>query len=487
MLNSFYEGLQSETAKVIIALSIMLFSGFILTRVTKLLKLPNVTAYIVAGILIGPFVLGLVPATVIQGTGFLADVALAFISFSVGEFFKLSSLKKNGLKTVVLTLCEALSAAILIFVLTFFILRLNIGFSIILSALAAATAPTSTAMTIRQSKARGPFVDTVLQVIALDDVLSLIAFSIALSVAGPFLSAGDAPVEINFSDVVMPIITNIGLMIIGAFFGFFLKLLMPKKRTTDNRLIILISMLFTFCGICAVLGVSPLLGCLTMGMVYINVSGDDKLYKQLNYFSPPIMLLFFVRSGANLKIDALFTVSGNSGTVPIILVAILYFLVRMVGKYGGAYMGGLITKSPKETKNYLGLALIPQAGVTIGLAAMAQEAIGGIDGANLNTIILASGILYELIGPACANAALHLASAIPNKIEDVAPVETVDENGNKKSEVEILIERINKIREEIPEPEKIEMSPEEAAFLEAADEQYEALYELQRHRFRNRR
>ena len=122
MLNSFYEGLQSETAKVIIALSIMLFSGFILTRVTKLLKLPNVTAYIVAGILIGPFVLGLVPASVIQGTGFLADVALAFISFSVGEFFKLSSLKKNGLKTVVLTLCEALSAAILIFVLTFFIL-----------------------------------------------------------------------------------------------------------------------------------------------------------------------------------------------------------------------------------------------------------------------------------------------------------------------------------------------------------------------------
>ena len=157
------------------------------------------------------------------------------------------------------------------------------------------------------------------------------------------------------------------------------------------------------------------------------------------------------------------------------------------GKYGGAFMGGLVTKSPNETRKYLGLALIPQAGVTIGLAAMAQEAIGGIDGANLNTIILASGILYELIGPACANAALHLAGAIPNKLEDVAPVEPIDENGNKKSDVEILIERINKIREELPKPEKIEMSPEEAAFIDAADEQYEALYELQRHRFRNRR
>ena len=487
MLNSFYEGLQSDTAKVIIALSIMLFAGFALTRVTKLLKLPNVTAYIVAGILIGPRVLGLVPLTTVENMGFLADIALAFIAFSVGEFFKLSSLKKNGLKTVVITLFEALSSALIIFVLTFFILGLNIGFSIILSALAAATAPTSTAMTIRQSKARGPFVDTVLQVIALDDVLSLIAFSIALSVAGPFLSAGDTPVEINFVDVVMPIVTNIGLMIMGAFFGFFLKFLMPKKRTTDNRLIILISMLFTFCGICAILGVSPLLGCLTMGMVYINVSGDDKLYKQLNYFSPPIMLLFFVRSGANLNINALFSVSGNSGTVPIIVVAILYFVVRIVGKYGGAFLGGLVTKSPKETKNFLGLALIPQAGVTIGLAAMAQETIGGVDGANLNTIILASGILYELIGPACANYSLHLAGAIPNKIEDVAPVETVDESGKKKSEVDILIARIEKIREELPPPERQEMSPEEAAFLEAADEQYEALSELQRRRFRNRR
>lgn len=487
MLDSFYAGIENETAKVIIAVAIMLFAGFALTRITKLLKLPNVTAYIVAGVLIGPHVLGFVPRNIIDNTGFLAEVAVAFISFSVGEFFKLSSLKKNGVKTVVITLFEALSSALVIFVLTFCILRLNIGFSIILSALAAVTAPTSTAMTIRQSKARGPFVDTLLQVIALDDVLSLIAFSIALSVAGPFLSAGDTPVVINFADIITPIVTNIGLMIMGAFFGFFLKFLMPKKRTTDNRLIILISMLFTFCGICAVLRVSPLLGCLTMGMVYINISGDDKLYKQLNYFSPPIMLLFFVRSGANLKIDALFSVSGNSGTVPIIVVAILYFVVRIVGKYGGAFLGGLVTKSPKETKKFLGLALIPQAGVTISLATMAQDVIGGVDGANLNTIIVASGILYELIGPACANSALNFAGAIPNKIEDVAPVETVDEHGNQKSEVDILIARIEKIRQDIPEPDKVEISPEEAAFLEAADEQYEALSELQRRRLRGRR
>lgn len=471
---------------VIIGISIMLFSGFLMTRVTKLLRLPNVTAYIVAGILVGPFCFDLIPKQVIDGTDFISDIALAFIAFSVGEFFKLSSLKKNGLKTLIITLSEALMAAILVFILTFFVLRLDPIFSIVLSALAAATAPTSTAMTIRQTKAKGEFVDTVLQVIALDDVFSLIAFSIALSVAGSMLSDGGEALSVG--TVVMPIIINIGVMILGAFFGWFLKLLMPKKRSTDNRLIILISMLFLFCGICALLDISPLLGCITMGMVYINITEDDKLYKQINYFSPPIMLLFFVRSGANLQLDSLFSPTGeNSGTVPIIMIAILYFIVRMIGKYGGAFFGGFITKSSKSIRNYLGLALIPQAGVAIGLAAMAARTLGGEVGENLQTIILASSILYELIGPACAKLSLHLSGSFSDKIEDIAPVQTVDEKGNPKSEVDILIERINRIRDELPEPEKLEMSPEEAAFMEAADEQFEALSELQRRRFKNRR
>ena len=266
MLDKFYAQLaeSSPTAMVIIAISVMLFAGFAMTRITKLLKLPNVTAYIIAGIIIGPFCLNLVPKSVIDGTDFISDIALAFIAFSVGEFFKLSSLKKNGIKTIIITLFEALTAAVVIFILTFFILKLDIVFSIVLSALASATAPTSTAMTIRQTKAKGDFVDTLLQVIALDDVLSLIAFSISISVAGVFLSGGS---EISATTIIMPIVTNIGVMIIGGFFGFFLKLLMPKKRSNDNRLIISVSMLFVFCAICALLDISPLLGCITMGMV----------------------------------------------------------------------------------------------------------------------------------------------------------------------------------------------------------------------------
>ena len=483
MLNTFYNSI-SPTATVIISIAIMLFCGFAMTRLTKLLKLPNVTAYITVGILIGPFCLNLIPQSVIDGTDFLSDIALAFIAFSVGEFFKMNTLKKNGAKTVVITIFEAISASALVFTLTFFILRLDTVLCIVLSALAAATAPTSTAMTIRQTKAKGNFVDTLLQVIALDDVLSLIAFSIALSIAGTFLSDG---ATVSASTVITPIVINIGIMILGGFFGFFLKLLMPKKRSVDNRLIILISTLFLFCGLCALLDISPLLGCLAMGMVYINISDDDKLYKQINYFSPPVMLLFFVRSGLNLKLDSLFTPTGDTGSVPIIVIALLYFAIRMVGKYGGAFLGASVIKADKNVRNYVGLALIPQAGVAIGLAAMADRTLGGTIGENIQTIILASSILYELIGPACAKLSLYLSGSISDKIEDVAPVETLDKNGNPRREVDILIERIQKIRAEIPEREKAEPSPEEQAFTEAAEEQYEAMYDLHRRRMRRRK
>ena len=486
MLDGFYEriSLSSPTAMIIIAVSIMLFAGFAMTRITKLLKLPNVTAYIIAGIIIGPYCLKLIPVQVVDGTDFISDIALAFIAFSVGEFFKISSLKKNGVKTIIITLFEALTAAAIIFVLTFFVLKLDIVFSIVLSALASATAPTSTAMTIRQTKAKGDFVDTLLQVIALDDVLSLIAFSISISVASVFLSGAS---EVSATTIIMPIVTNIGVMIIGGFFGYFLKLLMPRKRSNDNRLIISVSTLFVFCAICALLDISPLLGCITMGMVYINITGDDKLFKQLNDFSPPFLLLFFVRSGMNLQIDSLFSSTGSSGSSPIILIAILYFFIRMVGKYGGAFIGCLVTKKSKECRNYLGLALIPQAGVAIGLAALGARALGGETGENLQTIILTSSILYEIIGPAAAKLSLYLSGSYSDKIEDLAPVQTVDEQGNPRREVDILIERIQKIRAEIPAPEKVEMSPEEQAFMEAADEQYGALTELQKRRFRNRR
>ena len=466
-----------SVAAVIISVALMLFSGFLMTRLTKLLRLPNVTAYIVAGILIGPYCLDLVPQRIIDGTDFLSDIALAFIAFSTGEFFKLSVLKKSGMRVVWITLFEAVLASVFVFILTFFVLRLDLAFSIVLAALASATAPASTMMTIRQTGAKGDFVDTLLQVVALDDVVGLVLYSVAISVALASLGGSGG---FSFETLVKPVLLNLAALALGGLFGLVMKLLMPARRSTDNKLIISVALLFAFCGVCALLDVSPLLGCMAMGTVYTNVAENDKLFKQLGYFSPPILLLFFVRSGMNFKLDALFSASGSLNGVPLIAVGVGYFLVRIVGKYIGAWVGCAAVKKDRLVRNYLGLALIPQAGVAIGLAALGARTLGGVMGSDLETIILASSVLYELLGPGCAKLALYLSKSYSTKLEDVAVVVETTEAGEKKSDVELLIERIGKIREALPERPHEEMSEEEAAFMEAAEEQ--RLAQTQAHR-----
>lgn len=463
----------NSVATVIISIALMLFLGFSMTRLTKRLRLPNVTAYIVVGILIGPFCLNLVPATVIDGMDFLSDIALAFIAFSTGEFFKLSTLKKNGMKVVIITVLEACLATVVVFIVTYCILGVDLGFSIVLAALASATAPASTVMTIRQTGAHGDFVDTLLQVVALDDVVGLIEYSVAISLA---LSVSLGSASVGATGILKPIGINLGVLLLGGLFGLFLKLLMPKKRSNDNRLIISVSLIFAFCGICALLDVSPLLGCMSMGTVYINITNDEKLFKQLNYFTPPILLLFFVRSGLSFRLDALVNNSTAVGNTPLLVIGVVYFVVRIVGKYSGAFLGCLITGKPKEVRNYLGLALIPQAGVAIGLAALGARTLGGETGVALETVILSSSVLYELVGPACAKLSLYLSKSYSNKIEDIVPVEELDECGKPISAVELLIQRIQVIQAELPHNT---VSEEEQAFLEAAEDQIAALSSIQ--------
>ena len=463
----------NSVATVIISIALMLFLGFSMTRLTKRLRLPNVTAYIVVGILIGPFCLNLVPATVIDGMDFLSDIALAFIAFSTGEFFKLSTLKKNGMKVVIITVLEACLATVVVFIVTYCILGVDLGFSIVLAALASATAPASTVMTIRQTGAHGDFVDTLLQVVALDDVVGLIEYSVAISLA---LSVSLGSACVGATGILKPIGINLGVLLLGGLFGLFLKLLMPKKRSKDNRLIISVSLIFAFCGICALLDVSPLLGCMSMGTVYINITNDEKLFKQLNYFTPPILLLFFVRSGLSFRLDALVNNSTAVGNTPLLVIGVVYFVVRIVGKYAGAFLGCLITGKPKEVRNYLGLALIPQAGVAIGLAALGARTLGGETGVALETVILSSSVLYELVGPACAKLSLYLSKSYSNKIEDIVPVEELDECGKPISAVELLIQRIQVIQAELPHNT---VSEEEQAFLEAAEDQIAALSSIQ--------
>lgn len=485
MLDNFYKHLSqtSTVPVVVIAIAIMLLAGFLATRITKLLKLPNVTAYILVGILLGPFCLDVVPDYVISGMDFISDIALAFIAFSMGEFFRFSTIKRNGAKVVAITLFEGLAASVLVFILTFFILNLGLPFSIILAALASATAPASTMMTIRQTGAKGDFVDTLFSVVALDDVLGLVAFSVAISIALATLGGG-----FSAADVLIPIAFNIMMIGIGIGGGFLLKFLMAK-RSNDNRLIVSIALLFAICGIGAAVDVSPLLGCMAMGTVYINFTGDDKLFKQLNYFSPPILLLFFVKSGLGFRLDALVNVQSSIGGIPLLVIGILYFFVRILGKYGGAFLGCLVTKKSKPVRNFLGLALVPQAGVAIGLAALGARILdsnGGDMGSMLQTIILSSSILYELVGPALAKLSLYLSGSYGK--------EEAEDNSEKKAvpiakptheeEVAALKQKLCEIQNAISVKEYAR-SPEEEAFLEATD--LSAATEYNRRKFINKR
>ena len=439
MIPSVYERLHITpgVSAVIVSLALMLIAGFAMTRLTSKLRLPNVTAYIVSGILLGPFCLDLVPRGVIDGMSFLADIALAFIAFSTGEFFRISTLKKSGTKVLVITVLEACLASALVFLVCYFPLGLDLNFSLVLGALAAATAPASTVMTIRQTGAKGDFVDTLLQVVALDDAVGLVAYSVAISVA----VAADTG-SFDLLSVLRPLGVNLLVFCLGGLFGLLLKLFLDG-RSADNRLIVSVALLFAFCGICTALDVSPLLGCMAMGMVYINTTGDERLFKQLNYFSPPILLLFFVRSGLNFDLGALVNTSDAIGGVPLVWVGVAYFFVRILGKYGGAFSGCLLTGKDKRVRNYLGLALIPQAGVAIGLA--------------------------------CAKLSLYLSHSYSNKLEDITPEPEPDETGCPKSEVERLIERINAIQSELPAHRAVYYE-DEKAFSDAAEEHYAALY-----------
>ena len=463
-----------STPQTIISIAVMLIAGFLLTRVTKLLKLPNVTGYIIAGILIGPYCFNMIPQGVIDGMSFLADIALAFIAFGTGEFFKLSVLKKNGVKNIIITLFESLVASLVVFIVTYWIMDLGMAFSIVLASLAAATAPASTMMTIRQTGSKGDFVDTLLQVVALDDVVGLVAFSVAIAVATAVISD-----TVSAMGILLPVLYNLAMIVLGGLCGLLLKVLI-SRHSTDNRLIIAIAVLFGFCGISAFLDVSPLLGCMVMGTVYMNTTNDDKLFKQLNYFSPPILLLFFVRSGANFQLDALLSSGDSIAGIPLLVIGAVYFFVRIIGKYAGAFIGCQVVKKNKLVRNYLGFALVPQAGVAIGLAALAARTVGGETGAAMETIILASSVMYELIGPALAKMSLYFSkSYVPGQVatatdgeqqtdttqSDAVTPRIVDDQTN----VDKLISKIKTIQQSMPHDDT---QAAEDAFTEAAEEYY---------------
>ena len=407
---------------ILISLSIMLLVGFLFTRVTKLAKLPNVTAYILTGVLLGPvmsLILGepFIPETIRVGMDFITDVALAFIAFGVVRYFKFDILKKSGPKIFIITLFESLMAMAVSFGA---MMAMNlIGFQIdwelalLLAAIASATAPASTMMTIRQFGAKGDFVNTILQVVSLDNAIALILFSVSMAVITGKESGG-----INVGQIALPLLYNLILVVAGYFLGLLLFWVTPPKRTKDNRLIIAVAFMLGFSGIASLLDISPLLGVMAMGMAYTNTAPDESLFRQIDAFSPPILTLFFVLSGMRLQLHALASIG---------VVGIVYFLTRIIGKYAGATLGSIVARSSDNNKKYLGLALIPQAGVSLGLAALGSrilESYGHPEYAlMLTTVIVAAGVLYEIFGPPAAKYSLYITKSytLDRKVQIIGP------------------------------------------------------------------
>lgn len=418
---------------VMLSLGTILILGFLMTRLTKLLKLPNVTAYIIVGILIGPFVINLIPQDFIDHTDFISDIALTFIAFTAGEFFKIEVVKKNVAKSIVITVFETIATFALIFVVCFFAFRLEAPFALVLASLASATAPTSTIMTIKQTEAKGHYVNTLLEVLAIDSVISLVLYTISISI---FVGVSDGS-SLTFMDIGWPLVKMIICLAIGFIFGFALRFLISSKRTTGNRLIIVVAVLLLFCGVCSIFGQSPLLGGIAIGTVYTNLSKkEEKIFAQVNYFIPPIMLLFFVRGGMSLNFSV-FAKPSTLTVAPFIVIVLVFLIVRSIGKYGGAYLGGLTTSQPKETRNFLGLGLIPQASVAIALATMAVRILRSYGdvyedyAVALLAIILASSIIFEIVGPALAKLGLYLSHSYGENKEEV-------EAKKVKTQVEVI-------------------------------------------------
>lgn len=387
----------SNTSVVLLSLSAILLSGFLLTRITKLAKLPNVTGYIIAGILIGPYVLNLIPKEIVDGMGFISDVALAFIAFGVGRFFKKETFQETGFGIIIITVLESILAGVLITISIHYIFHIDWNFCLLLGAIATATAPASTMVTIREYHARGNFVNTLLQVVVFDDAVCLIAFSLASAIVNAKAGVNSA------SEIIVPVVYNIGAMVIGFSGGIILCKLITPKRSEDNRLILTTALLLGISGLCAAVDISPLLSCMLLGTTYINMTKDNELFMRVESFTPPILSMFFVVSGMRLDITSFSSLG---------VIGVFYFIIRIVGKYLGAYLGCVITKTTKEVRNYLGLALIPQAGVAIGLAFLGERILPASMGNMLLTIILSSSVLYELIGPACAKIALLRSGSI---------------------------------------------------------------------------
>lgn len=380
-------------------LAVILLSGLVMGRLVKLLHLPNVTGYLLAGLLLGPSVFGFLPEIFVSELELVSEVALAMIALTVGAEFKFSYLKKVGIRPVVIAICEAL-AAMLVVGVVLYALGFGIEVALLLGAIASATAPAATIMVVKQYKAKGPVTETLLSVVALDDAVALIAFGFALAMVNTLQHPGQSSMLIA---IAKPFLEVIGSVVVGFLLGLVFIIPLKYFKKSGNRLIILLGFAFLGTSLATMLGLSSLLLCMCMGSAIINFCPDgNEILDIADSITPPIFLMFFVVSGAELNLAILPQIG---------VIGVAYILARVVGKIGGASLGAVLTKAPTTVKKYVGFTLVPQAGVAIGLSLIAARALPEI-GATIQAVVLCATLVYELVGPVCTKLALKKAGEI---------------------------------------------------------------------------
>jgi len=380
-------------------LALILFSGLLFGRIVKLIKLPNVTGYLIAGLLIGPYGFKLVPMDMVEGLKIISEIALAFIAFTIGSEFKLSYLRKAGVGPMVIAIFESGMATLLVSVAL-----LAFGFqretSLLLGAIAAATAPAATVMVIKQYDAKGPVTKMLLSVVALDDATCIMLFGIIMAVVNSMLNPGKISVAMS---VIMPLVEIIASLLLGAVLGFLITIPMRFFKKNSNRLIIICAFVFLGSAVASMFNLSGLLLCMAMGAALINFSPEgENMFRLADYLTPPIFVMFFVASGMELNIGILPSVG---------LMSVIYIVVRVIGKVLGATLGAVIVKAEDSIKKYLGFSLVPQAGVAIGLSLIAANTLPEF-GPTIRTIVLCATLIYELTGPVITKISLKKAGEI---------------------------------------------------------------------------
>ena len=410
---------------VLLQIGFSMFAGLAMSRLAKLIKLPAVTAYLVAGLLIGPFLLGqMFPMGLgfqsleqIDALGILCDVALGFIAFSIGDEFRLAQLKRTGRKAAVIALIQALAAtaAVDIALLLLHLAipeKLPVSACITLGAIAAATAPAATLMVINQYKAKGPVTELLLPIVALDDAIGLVVFAVSIGIART-LEGGSALNAVTL--LLNPLLEIVGSLALGGLMGLLLTFCERFFHSRSKRMSISITFLLitvalsklkiAFPGSSVQFGFSPLLSCMMLATVFCNICDySEDMMAKVDRWTAPLYILFFVLSGAELNLR----VFSDSA---VICVGLIYILARSAGKIFGSAGASRLMKCEPKVQKYLGPTLLPQAGVALGMTVTVAEQLPG-SGTMIRSIVLFSVLIYELVGPMITKIALTRAGDI---------------------------------------------------------------------------